>query len=302
MYISFCRVFFAPNKVFIMSYQGYNGSAMRKGIGFPYNGKVGRWWLRHSLDAAHRRAYKKVAAFIRDSYVQEPGTIVDYACGPGHLLALLSLEFRKSRLIGLDGSSFMLMEALQHFAQLPAECSSRISLIETRLPDFTVLRRKAELVVFCFPNMVPFANESTSGPASGLLSENDRKVARSLSLSRDDESDESPELDPEANQAGLEQGRVISRNLRRLLVPGGICVRVEYATMRRHELSPLELAQVAFEEGSLDTAVDGRMPSRWFRLVASAYFRSLVLEDVYEQTGDARDKNGGYLITVLRAI
>jgi SAM-dependent methyltransferase len=284
-----------------MLHQGYNGFAMRKKIGFPYNGKVGEWWLSHSLDAAHRRAYKKVAAFIRDSYVQEPGTIVDYACGPGHLLALLSLEFRKSRLIGLDGSSFMLMEALHRIAQLPEECSSRISLIEARLPDFDALRRKAELVVFCFPNMVPFANEKNLDPVSGLLSETDRKVARSLSLSWDDGGDES-EMDPEANQAGLEQGRVISRNLRRLLVPGGICVRVEYATMRRHELSPIELAHVAFEEGSLDTSVDGHMPCRWFRLVASAYFRSLVLEDVFEQTGDKRDRNGGYLITVLRAI
>jgi len=37
-------------------------------------------------------------------------------------------------------------------------------------------------------------------------------------------------------------------------------------------------------------------------VLASAYFRSRVLEDVYLQTGDERDKNGGYLITVLRAI
>ena len=79
-------------------------------------------------------------------------------------------------------------------------------------------------------------------------------------------------------------------------------MRIEYATMQRHELSPLELAHVSFEEGSLDSRWEGRLPRRWFRLAASAYFRSGVLEDVYEQTGDERDKNGGYLITVLRAI
>ena len=79
-------------------------------------------------------------------------------------------------------------------------------------------------------------------------------------------------------------------------------MRVEYATMQRHELSPLELSNVLFEEGSLDSAVDGKKPRQWFRLEASAYFRSRVLEDVYEQTGDERDRDGGYLITVLRAI
>jgi SAM-dependent methyltransferase len=285
-----------------MSHRGYNGSAMHKKTGFTYNGKVGRWWLRHAKDSAHGRAYRKIAEFIRDSYVQDPGTIVDYACGPGHLLALLSQKFAKSRLIGLDGSSFMLGQALDRIAQLPEECSRRISLIKTHLPDFSLMRRKADLVIFCFPNMIPFENEGTHDPATGLLSENDRKVAKSLSLSSEDGLDDEGGPDSEANKSGLEQGRIISKNLRRLLVPGGICVRVEYATMRRHELSPHELAHVEFEEGSLETAVDGRMPARWFRLMASAYFRSQVLEDVYQQTGDDRDRNGGYLITILRAI
>jgi len=44
------------------------------------------------------------------------------------------------------------------------------------------------------------------------------------------------------------------------------------------------------------------MPRQWFRVLASAHFRSRVMEDVYQQTGDRRDKDGGYLITVLRAL
>ena len=108
-------------------------------------------------------------------------------------------------------------------------------------------------------------------------------------------------LEPETPHV-FEWHRSISFNLRQLLIRDGICVRIEYATMQRHELSRDELMRVAFEEGSLDIDVEGRKPRQWFRLLASTYFRSRVLEDVYQQTADERDKNGGYLITVLRAI
>jgi hypothetical protein len=128
------------------------------------------------------------------------------------------------------------------------------------------------------------------------LSRNDRKIAQYL-VSGEDSSEDAPAI-----QSGIEQGRVISLNLRRILKRGGICVRVEYATTRRHEFSPSELTLVSFEEGSLDSRVNGMTPHLWFRVLASSYFRSRVLEDVYEQTADERDKNGGYLITVLKAV
>jgi len=274
----------------------YNSAEMRKESEFSYDGEVGRWWLGRSRDRAHARAYRRIAAFMRDSFVREPGVIVDYACGPGNLIALLSRCFSRSRLVGLDGSRYMLDRALRRFTRLPRRCARRISLIETPLPNMRVLRGLADLVVYCFPNMVPF-DDSTSDPGMdpGLTS-NDRKVARSLSLLGD------PDDDAPANRKALEQGRLVSLNLRRLLARDGICIRVEYATMQRHELSPHELSHVSFEEGSLDACVDGNRPRQWFRLLASAYFRSGVLEDVYEQTGDERDRNGGYLITVLRAI
>jgi SAM-dependent methyltransferase len=273
---------------------------MRKRNDFSYNGKMGNWWLQHSLDAAHCRAYRRIADFIRDSYVREPGVIVDYTCGPGNLLALLSLRFKSSKLVGLDGSSLLLSHARKLFSLLPPISAKRISLIETPLPSLSVLQGRADLVTFCFPNMVSF---SSNGPAfRSFLDAQDKRVSKSLSLARDSIDGRANERDASANQYGLEQGRSISLNLRRLLVRGGICVRIEYATMQRHELSPLELSHVSFEEGSLDTSVDGHMAQQWFRLLASAFFRSRVLEDVYEQTGDERDKNGGYLITVLRAL
>jgi SAM-dependent methyltransferase len=259
----------------------------KPGKDFPYNGQVARWWLQRALDDAHHRAYRKIADFIRDSYMHDPRLIVDYACGAGNLLLYLSEIFPNSRLAGLDGSSFLLDQA--HCLLFPRINNQRLKLIETFLPNMNLMRGRADLAIYCFPNM------SFSAGSELLLSENDRTIARSLSLDQGDK-------DAMAVQSGLEQGRVISLNLRRLLSRGGICIRVEYATIQRHDLSPEELTLVSFEEGSLDAKINGMRPRLWFRVVASSYFRSKVLEDVYEQTADERDRNGGYLITVLKAI
>ena len=275
---------------------------MPKKNGFSYDGTVGRWWLDRSLDAAHRRAYKNIADFIRDSFTREPGTIVDYACGPGHLLSRLSDRFRNSKLVGLDGSSFLLELARRQLEYLPPGCAERVRLINTPLPNLSVMRGQADLAIFCFPNMVPFPEENGPAERKLWLNENERQIAKSLSLAAEACDETDGPSGPPANQHVLEQGRCISLNLRRLLARNGICIRIEYATMQRHELSPLELLHVSFEEGSLDCRVEGKTSRQWFRLLASAYFQSGVLEDVYEQTGDDRDKNGGYLITVLRAI
>jgi SAM-dependent methyltransferase len=268
---------------------------------FLYNKEIAQWWLKRANDRSHARAYCKVADFIEAAYKCGPGVIVDYACGAGHLLALLSQRFSSSKLIGLDGSLFLLGAALKRFKRLPKRCSCRISLIETQLPNLDLLQGQADLVVFCFPNMSPFSDEDECD-AEFNLCENDRVIAKNLVDAGESCDDDGGCLDPLAAQYSLQQGRQVSLNLRRMLTRGGICIRVEYATAQRHELSLFDLMRVSFEEGSLDMQVEGRMPEQWFRVLASSYFRSRVLEDVYQQTGDPRDKNGGYLITVLRAI
>jgi len=274
----------------------YNDAGMNKSMNtgkspngreFPYNGESAHWWLQRSLDGAHKHAYRGVADFIRASYSRDPRLIIDYACGAGNLLSLLSFRFPNSKMIGLDASSFLLRMARRRFSRLPAGCARRISLAEVPLPNFSLQRNRADLVVFCFPNMTPYSDEDEA------LQEGLRRHAGDWMIAK--------ELEPEVPHV-LEWNRSISHNLRLLLIRGGICVRVEYATMQRHELSPSELMHVSFEEGSLDIEVKGKKPRQWFRLLASTYFRSRVLEDVFEQTADERDKNGGYLITVLRAI
>jgi hypothetical protein len=88
--------------------------------------------------------------------------------------------------------------------------------------------------------------------------------------------------------------------MRHLLKPSGLCLRVEYANVRRDDLPPSETLLTGYEEGSMDVEAGGRRAAQWFRVAASAYFRSRVMEDVYHQSEDESDREGGYFITVLR--
>jgi ubiquinone/menaquinone biosynthesis C-methylase UbiE len=124
----------------------------KMGKDFLYNSEVARWWRKRAFDGAHARAYKNISAFIRDSYAREPKLIVDYACGAGNLLFLLSRRFPNSKLVGLDGSSYLLGQALRRMRSLPHDCARRIELIETTLPNMNLLRGQADLAIFCFPH------------------------------------------------------------------------------------------------------------------------------------------------------
>lgn len=257
---------------------------------FAYNDIYAGWWRERARDRAHGRAYRNIAGFIRASLPREPRVIVDYACGAGQLLARLAPLFPHTRLVGLDGSKALLDLAAARLARLPDGRTAEVTLTRTLLPMGRPLGEKADLVVYSFPNMMP--SLSTEAAPGADLDREEREIARRLARDPGGESD--PAL--------LEYGRSISRDLRRLLRRDGLCVRVEYADSRREEWTPGVLQQVAFEEGTLDHPLDGLRPRAWFRVVASAFFRSRVMEDVYEQTGEERDRSGGYLITVLGAI
>jgi SAM-dependent methyltransferase len=266
-----------------------------------YDGKLGKWWQAQAENTSHRYAYRKVADYIRASFVRSPRLIVDYACGAGHLLTRLCNRFPEARLVGLDGSTFLLNLARRRLAHAGCHASTRTSLIDTSLPHLNMPRLAADLVIFAFPNMVPSGREAGFGLDKDSLRSVDPAVAEVLAHLADSQDDPIAES-PETIQFELMLGRLVSLNLRKLLKRGGVCVRVEYAKARRHELSRADLLRVAFEEGSLDMKVSGKLPPQWFRVAASTFFRSRVMEDVYQQTGDERDRDGGYVITVLRAV
>jgi SAM-dependent methyltransferase len=264
-----------------------------------YNDALGEWWYAQAENRAHQYAYRNIAGFIRRSFPQAPRLIVDYACGPGSLLSRLAMQFTASRLIGIDGSRFLLNVARGRLMRRGLLQSGRISLWEKSLPCFDLPRGIADLVVFAFPNVVPSSAQDSARDAS-LLDADDAEILDELSQPRDSEIQGSEDL--AVIRAALLRDRLVSLNMRHLLRAGGFCVRIEYGNARREELPQLELMRTGMEEGSLDCGVNGRRPAQWFRVVASCYFRSTVMDDVYQQTGDPNDRTGGYFITVLRAI
>jgi len=90
--------------------------------------------------------------------------------------------------------------------------------------------------------------------------------------------------------------------LRSLLRTGGLCLRAEYSNASREELTELVQHRQSFEEGTLSQEIQGIGPERLFSLGNSVYYRSQVILDVYHQTRDKSDREGGYFINILKAV
>ena len=263
--------------------------------GLPaYDESLGRWWYSRSGDSAHRYAYRNIARYLRASLARSPRLIVDFACGAGNLLVRMGDLFPDSRLVGLDGSPFLL-----GLAKCRLRHQKRTTLIEMALPNFDMSGIRADLVTFSFPNMVPSRGAYNLRQARRFLSKSAQVAARRLAYAGGPESHGD---DPQAMSATLLLGRLVSLNLRRLIKAGGLCVRIEYGKVRREELPEIELMRISFEEGSLDLPVGGIVQEQWFRVLASSIFRSRTIGDVEQQSGGRSEGRGGYLITVLRAL
>ena len=270
--------------------------------GKVYNKQVGHWWCQQACDSAHAYAYRNIAERVRSLFDSEPRTIVDYACGPGNLLSRVCLRFPESRFVAVDGSSFMLKVARYRLKRLGRGILKRVTLVQSKLPNFSLPEYKADLLIYAFPNIVATVDEQPYYDRHGYKKRKDASAARYLSRAREKDPDEETMTDePEVLYDSLLTAKVISRNLRGLLKRGGICVRVEYSNGRLDELSRLNRQRSAFEDGSLKK-VKGYRPKRLFKLLDSTYYRSKVMEDVYHQTQDHTDRSGGYMINILRAI
>ncbi len=259
-----------------------------------YNRKVGEWWFHQASNRCHSSAYQRIAKFIGDSFPRPQDVVVDYACGSGNLLARLRVLFPFSRLLGIDGSALLLGLARRR------QPLSKVDFIEIALPAFSLPRAVADLVVYTFPNMVSSSADDLERMAR-LLIPADLAVARHLAADKDFESMRE-QGDPGSVYAALLRERLISLNIRELLKRNGSCVRVEYGNVPRGQLSRLEQLRIGFEEGSLDQRVRDSEPAQWFRVVASQYSRSRVIEDVEHQSRGGRKRSGGYFISVLRAL
>ncbi|MCZ6767987.1 MAG: class I SAM-dependent methyltransferase [Acidobacteria bacterium] len=268
-----------------------------------YNQTLGQWWLSQSSDRAHSYAYSKITQHLVSFFGQPPERIIDYACGAGHMLTRLYRCFSNSKLTGIDGSSLLLKLAGKRLQSTGQDWRQRVHLIETNLPDCSLPRGQADVLLFVFPNIVPDPDLPDSEEEKDSHHPEDRAVADYLALTREpNPEEETVEDDPETLCDSLITDNLISRNLRRLLKKGGVCVRADYANAPRNELTKLVEQRLAFQEGSLQEPVNGLRAEQLFKVVGSTYYRSKVLEDVYHQTRDKTDKDGGYLLTTLVAL
>lgn len=265
----------------------------------PYTRGVGRWWRRRSDDSAHAYAYRKIAEKIGTFIRRDDPMIVDYGCGTGQLLALLHRRYPQSSLMGVDGSSLMLGVARERFLRTGSEESSPGRFVRKGLPDFSLPLEAADIVVFTFPHII-----CDPGRIRRMARRFRREAAaaRYLVKTLKFETEGGAPSDEDDPVASLFLDRMISRNLRGMLKPGGVCVRVEYGEAGAGELTELEELISGFEEGSLTAPINQVPTEQYFEVSTCEFYRSGVIRDVFEQTQDTRYEKGGYFITVLKAV
>lgn len=282
-----------------------------------YDSAVGDWWDGRASNASHLKAYREIAAYLKSRFAvakKKPRWLVDFACGSGHFLSVLAAKFPEARIVALDGSKKMLKRAAERLAAAgeeaglvdPKRCfdlaGPRIRLVETRLPNFSLPRNRADAVTFLFPNLTCAPSDQPYYDRHGYRRPGDVAVAKILARLREmDPEDEVTAADPEELYDGLLTERVVGRNIRGLLRSGGLWFKADYANARREELSSLTQLRTLFGEGALEEPVKELHTEKFFRFSHHRFFKSRVILDVFHQTQDPTDKTGGYFISELRA-
>ena len=291
--------------------------ALKKGHR-SYDQAVGDWWEGQSGDDAHRKAYRQSVDFLAEHFSRgrEPRWLVDYACGGGTLLEPLARRFPSARIVALDGSRAMLARARQRLARLGlaagpvpwrrafAAEGPRIRLVQTPLPNFSLAAGRADAVLYLFPNLAPQIDEDEF-QRQALGRRFDLRAARALARLPPPRSGDGTATtdadDPEDLANDLLIDRVIGRDIRRLLRPGGTWVKAEYSHGTRAALRRTTRLHSLFTEGALGR-FQGRPCPVFSRYLRSRYRRSQVILDVFHQTRDPEDRRGGYLLSSFRGV
>ena len=277
-----------------------------------YDKAVGEWWVRQSEDASHKRAYDEVAKHVAAQARRigaAGGIVIDYACGNGKLLERLVKRLPHARLVGIDGSTKLLernaarLVSLGHDADLCSVRAAfsargpRVRLVQSLLPAFQFAKGEADVAVFCFPNITASSADQPRYDRNGYKHRRDVAVATMLARFREmDPEDEVSTWSRDEHYDDLMSNKVISRDLRAMLRKKGVLVRVEYSNCERHELSELFQWRSLFAEGALEKPIKEQRAELLFKYLRSRYRRSNVILDVYHQTGDKDDKEGGYFV------
>ena len=289
-------------------------SCLSRGHG-TYNRKVGDWWNGQAENSAHKRAYKNIAGYFQTSLNHNGNRaifIADYACGNGSFIIEMARKFPRAKFVGLDGSRLMLELAEQNLQKHGIEAEqcpgsrcfnnrgARVRLVKTVLPNFTLPKGKADAAAFIFPNLTAATKERPRYERNGYNNSKDTKVAEMLARFREmDPEEEVVKIEPDEFYDDLMTSKVLSRNLRHLLKKDGALLKVDYANAPREELSELTQWRSLFTEGALDVPIKGNHAEQNFRYLDSRYHRSSVILDVYHQSGDPSDIEGGYFFSQI---
>jgi SAM-dependent methyltransferase len=283
-----------------------------------YDSPVGTWWKERTTDQAHQEAYSNIARQTHQKWYSEhkdaPQCIVDYACGNGALIRELLKVFPYSRFVGIDASSDLLQDFNEHpptgvsSALIEAEDiwlsdGPQVRLFHSRLPNFSIPEGQADIALFCFPNLIADEEDEDVFNQNGYCHEDDSSVGQMLARFQ--------EMDPEDEQNSensddvfdeLMTNRVFSLNLHHCLRPRGMMVRVEYTNAHRSELSLLTQWRTHFGECSLNEEIKNESSRLFFQYSENRYYPSEVILDVFHQTGDESDREGGYGMSFLEVI
>ena len=127
-----------------------------------FEGFLADWWQEKSNDPAHRRAYRNISSkmhqTLTDAGIASPEFIVDYACGNGAILTTLANRFPETNIIAIDGSRKMLSLAKLALQQASSH-KSDIQFIHSPLPNFSLGKQQADVVLFLFPNITISSKE-----------------------------------------------------------------------------------------------------------------------------------------------
>lgn len=260
-----------------------------------YEKVLGRWWVGKAKDDAHRKAYRRSAKWARRNLEQSPASILDYACGAGHLLKRLRKAFPAADLIGYDGSAKFLKQARKRLRD-----DSGLELVEKILPDLDDPRLPVDLTVLCLPHLLPF-DEGQSVHAYADAHRAELEAARKLvDAMREEKLWESD--DPVEWQVGnVIFERMVARHLRRLTRPGGHCLRIDYTEAAYDDIDDTYQDYIRFSQGACASVRGVRVPS-FFRQTADTYRDSDIISDVSDQTEEYDGDGGGYMVRLLLAV
>jgi SAM-dependent methyltransferase len=265
-----------------------------------FEGFLADWWLEKSNNPAHRRAYKNISLkmhqVLYEAGITSPKTIVDYACGNGAILKSLAARFPETNIIAIDGSKKMLSLAESSLQKTKRE--PPIKFLYSTLPNFALPEKIADVVLFLFPNITINSRERRLVRKQLNTDSLSLKTAKFLAKWNEVDSD----FPADESLEDILDSRAITSNIHRILKKGGFWFHVEYANAPRNQWDEVDQVTTLFEESAWNVSIGTQELPREFQLIKCLYFRSSVMLDVYEQSGDPEDRDGGYVISVLRAL